>query len=286
MAGAGGIPQNIAGLWGGSGPAAGVAGWGGGSKQTGLTQAVADDKGVLKAYDPSTMAATTETKEYAPPPVMGATGGVNDLPAGVANWLASGTPQQYTESGAAAPMAAGGELIKSPDAYQNNSIHSSARGVFSTPRPGWTPNSTWQDIPGYGPKGFSPVKPTLPGSTPGAGMPGAPGNAGAPGGLPGAPGAGMPGAGAPGAPGAAAGAPAKPGAPGAPGQPGQPGQQFTMQQLQALINEPWFKQRQWEQYGSPNANIGMNQAGTNPVGWGAEQWFTPGRPPSGWGYGA
>jgi hypothetical protein len=272
MAGAGGIPQNISGLWGGSGPAAGVAGWGGGSKQTGLTQAVADDKGVLTAYDPATMAATTETTPTAPG-VIGAGTSAPTLPANVTNWLAQG-PQALTESGAVAPMAAGGELLKGPEAYQNTNIHSSARGVFSTPRPGWSPTSPKST-------GATTVKtPPLPG------MPAAPGAPGAPAG---APGAGMPGAGAPGAPAGAPKAPAgAPGAPppatGQPGQPGQPGQQFTYAQLQQLINEPWFKQRQWEQYGSPNANIGMNAAGTNPVGYGAGQWFTPGSPPPGWQY--
>jgi hypothetical protein len=68
---------------------------------------------------------------------------------------------------------------------------------------------------------------------------------------------------------------------------GQPQQGMAMPpemvaQMQMMANEPVFRQRQWEQYGSPNANIGMNMAGTAPVGYGAGQWFTPGRAPEGW----
>ena len=80
--------------------------------------------------------------------------------------------------------------------------------------------------------------------------------------------------------------------PGAPQQPGQqPGgapQQWgamppeMVSQIQMMMNEPVMRQRQWEQYGQPNANIGMNMAGTAPPGYGAGQWFSPGRAPEGW----
>jgi hypothetical protein len=170
------------------------------------------------------------------------------LPSYMTNWLASGAqgPAPTSSSG----NGFGGTEMSTP-------------GAVTTAQPGMLDHSMDDAWKSYITERQR-VDPSLRYIPPGSGSSGA-------GQTPAAPGMGQSGSGVPG---------------NAPPGVGQPGQPFTMQQLQQLINEPWFKQRQWEQYGSPNANIGMNMAGTNPVGYGAETWFTPGRPPPGWGYGA
>jgi hypothetical protein len=46
--------------------------------------------------------------------------------------------------------------------------------------------------------------------------------------------------------------------------------------IENAIAVPWLKQRQWEQFGGPGANVGMNMSGTHPAAYGAGHYYGPG----------